>query len=152
MCGDLLLSHPLPSNLHIVPTYRSSIDGLALSSRNAYLTAAGREVASVLYQSLCIGEKAWKDGGGREGAVAAAVEHIVKVKHMVEADTEHGVELPIVLDYVEMNDPESFDVVNWDTKEGDGRPIVLSGALWIGHTRLIDNIILGDVEKTIISY
>jgi len=152
MCGDLLLSHPLPSNLHIVPTYRSSIDGLALSSRNAYLPPAGREVASVLYRSLCIGGQAWKDGGGREGAVTAAVGHIVKLKHRVEADKAHGAELPIVLDYIEMNDPESLDVVDWDTKEGDGRPVVLSGAVWVGHTRLIDNIILGDVEKTLLSY
>jgi pantoate--beta-alanine ligase len=152
MCGDLLLSHPLPSNLHIVPTYRSSTDGLALSSRNAYLTPTGREVASVLYRSLCIGEQAWKDGGGREGAVTAAAEHIINVKRIVEADKEHAVELPIVLDYIEMNDPESFDVVDWDTKEGDGRPVVLSGAVWVGPTRLIDNIILGDAENTLIFY
>ena len=29
-----------------------------------------------------------------------------------------------------------------DTKDSDGRPVVLSGALWLGRTRLIDNIVL----------
>jgi len=106
----------------------------------------------MLYRSLSIGGQAWKEGRGREGAVAAAIEHIIKVKRLVEADKEHGAELPIVLDYIEMNDPERFDVVDWDTKEGDGRPVVLSGALWVGRTRLIDNIILGDVERKLLSY
>ena len=152
MCGDLLLAHPLPKNLHIIPTYRSSTDGLAFSSRNVYLTHAEREVAGVLYQSLLIGEQAWKEGGGREGAVAAAVAHIAKVKHEVEANKKGGGELTMVLDYLDMSDPESFEVVDWDTKESDGRPVVLSGALWLGRTRLIDNIILGDAQGKIISY
>jgi pantoate--beta-alanine ligase len=152
MCEDLLLTHPLPDNLHIVPTYRSSTDGLALSSRNAYLTPTEREVASVLYQSLRVGEQAWKEGSGREGAVAAAVAHITKVKHEVAAKKKDDGELTIVLDYIEMNDSESFEVVDWDTREGDGRPVVLSGALWLGRTRLIDNIILGDTQGKIIAY
>lgn len=152
MCSDLLLAHPLPNNLHIVPTYRSSTDGLALSSRNAYLTPDEREVASVLYKSLRVGEQAWKEGGGHEGAVAAAVAHIAKFKHEVEANKKGSGELTMVLDYIEMNDPESFEVVDWDTKEDDGRPIVLNGALWLGRTRLIDNIVLGDVQGKIISY
>jgi pantoate--beta-alanine ligase len=150
MCGDLLLAHPLPQNLHIVPTYRSLTDGLALSSRNVYLTAAEREVACVLYRSLRVGEQAWKEGGGREGAVTAAVAHIAKIKHEVELDKKNGGKLTMVLDYIEMNDPESFETVDWDTKEGDGRPIILSGALWLGRTRLIDNIVLGDVQGKII--
>lgn len=151
MCGDLLLAYPFPNNLHIVPTYRSSTDGLAYSSRNAYLMPAEREVASVLYQSLRVGEQAWKEGGGRDGAVAAAVAHIAKVKREIEANKKDGEELSMVLDYIEMNDPENFEVVNWDTKEGDGRPVVLSGGLWLNRTRLIDNIILGDVHGKVLS-
>ena len=152
MCGDLLLAHPLPNNLHIIPTYRSSTDGLAFSSRNVYLTPAEREVAGVLYQSLLVGEQTWKEGGGREGAVAAAVAHVSKVKHEVKANKKDDGELTIVLDYIEMNDPESFNVVDWDTKPSDGRPVVLSGAIWLGRTRLIDNIILGDVQGKILSH
>lgn len=57
------------------------------------------------------------------------------------------------LDYIEMNDPESFDVLpesesraTWET-EVTGRPVILSGAMWVGKTRLIDNIILGDEQS-----
>lgn len=67
---------------------------------------------------------------------------------------------PIIkLDYIEMNDPVSFEVLpnsttrsSWEADE-DGvgrdneRPVILSGALWVGKTRLIDNIILGDGRR-----
>jgi pantoate--beta-alanine ligase len=57
---------------------------------------------------------------------------------------ERGVS--VKLDYVEMNDAGTFEVV------GDGevtgiRNVLLSGAIWVGKTRLIDNVILGDVGK-----
>ena len=77
--------------------------------------------------------------------------HVAKVKYEVEANKKGGGELTMVLDYVGVNDPESFDVVDWDTKASDGRPVVLSGALWLGRTRLIDIIILGDVQGKFIS-
>ena len=43
---------------------------------------------------------------------AAAVAHIAKVKRKVKANKKDGGELTVVLDYIEMNDPESFDVVD----------------------------------------
>ena len=48
------------------------------------------------------------------------------------------------LEYVELNDSDSFDVVGGgETKADYGtRPALLSGALWVGKTRLIDNLIL----------
>jgi len=52
----------------------------------------------------------------------------------------------VKLDYIEMNDPETFDAVDWDTRSEDGRPVILSGAVWVGKTRLIDNILLGDAS------
>lgn len=53
------------------------------------------------------------------------------------------------IDYVEVNDSDTFDVVEDErTKDSmsSGLPI-LSGALWVGRTRLIDNLILGDTSK-----
>ena len=65
MCSDLLTAHPQPRNLRR-PAPRPTACLLIT------LTPAEREVAGVLYQSLVAGGQAWKDGGGREGAVAAA--------------------------------------------------------------------------------
>lgn len=62
---------------------------------------------------------------------------------------ELGESVDIRLDYVEMNDPESFDelggsVVRAEWEEGrPGRPVILSGAMYVGKTRLIDNVVLG---------
>jgi len=55
-----------------------------------------------------------------------------------------GVE--VKLDYVELNDSDSFEVVGGGQTKVDywTRPVLLSGALWVGRTRLIDNLILGD--------
>ena len=53
------------------------------------------------------------------------------------------------LDYIEMNDPESFDELSPDVSRGEweadqaGRPVIISGAMYVGKTRLIDNIVLG---------
>jgi pantoate--beta-alanine ligase len=138
MCSDLLLSHPEPQNLHIVPTERDATDSLALSSRNAYLSPEERKVADTLYRALCLAKEGWESGLSKSECVATS-------KGLVESvRAEAGVEMR--LDYVEVNDSDSLEVV------GDGkaraeygiRPVLLSGAMWVGRTRLIDNLILGD--------
>lgn len=61
-------------------------------------------------------------------------------------------------DYIQLNDPETFEVIRdattreqylageeWKSKSTE-RPVVLSGAMWVGKTRLIDNLVLGDVK------
>lgn len=55
------------------------------------------------------------------------------------------------LDYIEMNDSETFDVLDVSSNHqlaGD-IPVILSGALWVGKTRLIDNIVVGDLKRII---
>ena len=58
------------------------------------------------------------------------------------------------LDYVAMNDPWTFEtiedsdtLVSLNEKQRD--VCILSGALWIGKTRLIDNILLGNVDRIV---
>ncbi|GBE89562.1 Pantoate--beta-alanine ligase [Sparassis crispa] len=151
---DLLLSHPLPENLHIVPTARDRASLLALSSRNAYLTPRERKYAApALYAALQAGQRAWTAGSSKAECIARAIAVIDETspKLVSDADVEP---VEIRLDYIEMNDPETFDVLpddvtrrEWETQLQDGvkgRPVILSGALWIGRTRLIDNVILGD--------
>lgn len=138
MCSDLLLSHPEPYNLHIVPTERDTTDNLALSSRNAYLSLKERRVANTLYRALSLAKEGWESGHSKS-------ECVTRSKALVESvRTEAGVEMR--LDYVELNDSDSLKVVGGERTRVDygTRPVLLSGALWVGKTRLIDNLILGD--------
>jgi pantoate--beta-alanine ligase len=59
----------------------------------------------------------------------------------------------VSLDYIEMNDADNFEVIGdgevmGTRREGREREaVILSGAIWVGKTRLIDNVVLGDVGK-----
>lgn len=141
MCSDLLLSHPEPQNLHIVPTARDPGDGLALSSRNAYLTASGRAVAPTLRQALQVAEVAWNAGHPKRECIAQA-KKVVDTR-VAEAKVA-GLEVLIKLDYLEMNDANDFEILDSATRKTAGDLVILSGALYIDKTRLIDNILLGD--------
>lgn len=53
------------------------------------------------------------------------------------------------LDYVELNNSRTFDVLDTQARKNgiDSDPVILSGALWVDKTRLIDNIILDDRNR-----
>ncbi|KAI5120430.1 hypothetical protein M0805_009892 [Coniferiporia weirii] len=149
MASDLLLAHPTPQTLHIVPTARSALPedaGLALSSRNAYLKPEERVYASLLYRALRFGEKAWNAGKSKESVIRAAMTSLESGRLSAKAA---GVKIGI--DYVDMNDTTTFDIVgNAETKRSKkDEAVVLSGAIWVGKTRLIDNVLLGDASKII---
>jgi pantoate--beta-alanine ligase len=146
LCKDLLLSHPDPAHLHIVPTARDPSTGLALSSRNAYLTTDGRKVASTLRDALTAAERAWNQGLTKRECVERAVEVIEKKRAQARSE---GLEVEMCLDYVELNDSQTFEVMEDQSKRlrDESDPVILSGALWVDKTRLIDNIILGDQNR-----
>jgi pantoate--beta-alanine ligase len=106
-----------------VPTVREP-DGLALSSRNAYLDVAGRRRALGLSRALAAAERAFLEGE-REGARlrAAASAELAEVE----------------VDYLELCDAETLEPIV-DRVE---RPAVLAVAAFVGRTRLIDNRVLG---------
>ncbi|KAG8800730.1 pantothenate synthase, partial [Serendipita sp. 399] len=165
---DLLLSHPLPENLHIVPTHRDASSGLALSSRNAYLTEMERKIwAPTLHRALTAGKEVWDASiinGGRMAAVAAgAALDVRKVKGAAEEvverailaasrDVEGGEAVQIKRDYISLNWADSFEPLD-TIEERDAsrerleeRGVVISGAMWVGRTRLIDNLVLAGSE------
>lgn len=98
-------------------------DGLALSSRNGYLTPQERAKAPVLHRALRAGEEAITHG-------VREVAGIEKLMHRVVAE-EGGVEV----DYLAVVDPLTFGPpADFD------RELLLAGAVRIGKTRLIDNV------------
>jgi pantoate--beta-alanine ligase len=100
-------------------------DGLAMSSRNAYLSPQQRKQALVLYRSLVRVKKLW-DGGERAAE-----------KLLGEGREEVGREGSVRLDYYEIVDADDLDPVE-QGKEG----ALVAVAAWVGATRLIDNVVL----------
>jgi pantoate--beta-alanine ligase len=112
----------VPVRLLFGETVRES-DGLAMSSRNSYLSAAERAVAPVLHRALRAGEEAVL----RNIRDADGIELLMR---KIAKETE-GVEI----DYLVLVDPETFE------RPADfHRDLLLAGAVRIGRTRLIDNI------------
>ncbi|MFC0037033.1 pantoate--beta-alanine ligase [Actinomadura rayongensis] len=109
------------------PTVREK-DGLALSSRNRYLTDADRVTATALSRALHAGEKAAGDGPDAVRTAARAV-----------LDAAASRNPPLLLDYLVLVDPATFEEVAAD-HEG---PAVLAVAGRVGGTHLIDNVPLG---------
>ena len=114
-----------PNEVVACPTVREP-DGLAVSSRNAYLSAEERARATVLYRSLEAG-RAWWSAGERDPAAVEAAAHELLA-------TVPGVEV----DYVALVEPDGFEPV----KQAEAGQ-VLAAAARLGRTRLIDNVILG---------
>lgn len=111
----------LPLNLVFGETVREP-DGLAMSSRNAYLSPAERRVAPALYRALRAGENA-VPGSAHAGEIDALM-------RTTAAETPE-----LEIDYLAVVDPLTFErPVDFD------RELLLVGAVRVGRTRLIDNI------------
>jgi pantoate--beta-alanine ligase len=108
----------------VVPTVREQ-NGLAMSSRNAYLTPGQRAEAPVLYRSLRKAEELIRAGERSAGAVIAAVTSEITGRSSA------------AIDYVSVADAETLDPL---TMLIPGTPVLVSLAAKFGATRLIDNI------------
>ncbi|MET0294377.1 MAG: pantoate--beta-alanine ligase [Phenylobacterium sp.] len=112
----------LPVEIVGAPTARAE-DGLALSSRNAYLSEAQREIAPALHQALA--EAARR---------LAAGESVERVEATGRAALERAGFTPI--DYFEVRDAETLA----PAEDGSSRPRRILAAARLGDTRLIDNV------------
>ena len=99
-------------------------DGLAKSSRNTYLNAEERKAAVVLHKGLTEGEKLLQAGEKDAAKVIAAVREVIEKEPLAK------------IDYVELVDWNTLKPVNAveDT-------VLMAVAVYIGKTRLIDNVI-----------
>jgi pantoate--beta-alanine ligase len=113
-----------PLEVVVCPTVREP-DGLAMSSRNSYLTPVQRQAAVVLYRSLCAAKALW-DAGERDGeALREAMRNVLAGEPQAQAE------------YVSAADPLTLAELG-TTQNG----ALLSMAVRIGSTRLIDNFML----------
>jgi pantoate--beta-alanine ligase len=114
----------------VLPIVREK-SGLALSSRNAYLTDEEKRAATVLHRGLSQAAAAFENGE-RNGARL-----IEMVRSTIAAE-------PLArVDYISLNDAETLAPLEHIGE----RPALLSLAVYLGKTRLIDNMLLGQTEK-----
>jgi pantoate--beta-alanine ligase len=122
----------LDSEIVVCPIVRE-VDGLAMSSRNAYLSTTDRRAATVLSRSL---ERARREIAGGETDI---VRLIAAVRSVV--DTEPGV----ALDYAEIADADTLEPAMTLRK-----PCYIVLAAHVGNTRLIDNALIEPVGDSFI--
>ncbi|MER6145137.1 pantoate--beta-alanine ligase [Streptomyces sparsogenes] len=149
----MVLDLDFPVEIVGVPTVRED-DGLALSSRNRYLSARERSTALALSRALSEGREAGlqaaralhspaslgsADGAGSPpgaGPARVASPRTVRAAARAVLDAAALLEPPLVLDYVALVDPSDFTEVA-DDHTGEA---VLAVAAKVGDTRLIDNV------------
>jgi pantoate--beta-alanine ligase len=113
-----------PIEILIAPIVREA-DGLAMSSRNAYLSPAERKQAGTLRAALDWALDAFRKGEKESLALRKGMLKII----LYAPDAK--------LDYIEFVNPDTFEIVPTVKK---GTRIVM--AVWIGKTRLIDNAVV----------
>jgi pantoate--beta-alanine ligase len=113
-----------PVEIAVLPTVRES-DGLALSSRNAYLAPAERERATALSRALEAAQDAAAAGAPTAPALEAA-----------RAELERA---GIEPEYLEARDAETLA----PAQSFNGRPVLVAVAAQVGKARLIDNAVIG---------
>ena len=113
-----------PLKIKVLPIVREK-DGLALSSRNVYLSSEERKEATVLYRSLKIAEQMVKEGVKDSRKIKRRVRNMISRKKTAKID---------YVEIVSLEDLEPVTVID--------KPALLALAVWFGKARLIDNTIL----------
>jgi len=119
----------VPVRIDGVPTVREA-DGLALSSRNAYLTPAERAIAPTLHRTISAVARAVAEGGSPEREASLAADTLVRVGFRK-------------VDYVAVRDAETLEPLTdyvIDSVGDASRSARVLAAAWLGRARLIDNV------------
>jgi pantoate--beta-alanine ligase len=116
-----------PAEIEVLPTVREP-DGLAMSSRNRYLSDEERGRAAVLHRALDRAREAAAAGASVEEAVAAARERLAS----------EGIEP----EYVEARNADDLSPI----QSFNGRPVLIALAARVGPARLIDNVVIESEE------
>ena len=109
----------------VVPTLREP-DGLAMSSRNVYLNPQERQAAVVLWRSMNLAQGLWQKGGRDAEKIRNEMVALIKKEPLAR------------IDYVSIADPRTLE----ELSQVKG-PALVSMTVYVGKTRLIDNLTLG---------
>ena len=123
----------VPVEVRVMPTVREA-DGLAMSSRNEYLSPFQRVQARCLYEALQAAREKFRDGERSAGHLVAAMREII------ERRPEARVQ------YAEIVSPESLEAVEEVTEEN-----LAALAVFVGQVRLIDNMPFGECGDVFVS-
>jgi len=126
MVRDLAFS----TEIVVLPIVREE-SGLAMSSRNAYLNAEQRQAAAVLHRSLSQARAAYEDGERSATRLTELARSAIEKEPLAR------------IDYVSVNDADTLARLD----KIDDRPALISLAVFVGKTRLIDNLVLGKAKK-----
>jgi pantoate--beta-alanine ligase len=113
-----------------LPTIREE-SGLAMSSRNAYLSAAEREAATVIYRALGRGRDLYQNGERSAGKIATEVKSTILAEPRAR------------LEYVSVANAETLERLD----RIENQSVLISVAAYVGKTRLIDNIVLNRAAR-----
>jgi pantoate--beta-alanine ligase len=114
----------------VLPIVREE-SGLALSSRNQYLSEEQRRAATVLRRALTKARAEYNEGEHNAARLIEVVQKTIATEPLARVD------------YVSVNDLETLEEVD----RIDDRPALVSLAAFIGKTRLIDNVVLGKTKQ-----
>jgi len=120
----MVLDLSFPVEVVVCPTVREP-DGLAMSSRNAYLGPAERQAATVLYRALTAAKEKYEQGERKAEALRATMRSVVRSEPLAYEQ------------YISAADPETLCEL-----QTIDRTVLLSLAVRIGKARLIDNILI----------
>jgi pantoate--beta-alanine ligase len=115
----------LPVRVHIRPTVREA-DGLAMSSRNRYLSAEERAQATAISRALRLARQRIRAGERRAAAVVSAMRRIIQAQPAARVD------------YLAVADASTLEPLS----RLAGRRVVVLAAVRVGATRLIDNVLV----------
>jgi pantoate--beta-alanine ligase len=112
-----------------LPTVREP-DGLPASSRNSYLTRQERQAAKILYASLLVGRTLILKGERDAFQIRSRMESFIKEESLVQVE------------YIAISHPQTLQEI----QKIQGKTL-LALAVWVGNTRLIDNLLVGPPSK-----
>lgn len=123
----------LPIKLNSCPTVREK-NGLAMSSRNKYLSSAEKGQATILYQALKKGAELILNKMNLASNSKEHIDNLILAIHTIISETNYNIQI----DYVDIRDLHTFKKIS----AFDNQPMIIVGAIYYKKIRLIDNIIV----------